>query len=283
VWEWGKSVVPYCYCTFKSKCWASGVHRCTRASQSCLRKIVSYYYVVHKRLLRRAHRGLQLILQRTPSWEIWSLKEAAPVMRSRIASLVRPARFRRCRASCGDVEDPVTCMVIDASQFYEQTSPEDGITAVAWNMAWVTRHTCHDTVSVLDGQGARGSLGGRIPTNGFVPRNVKVMVFGFAELLSLYALCILMTLVQLGNTMWHIPHTPIGNIMGRVTVAAISGRMEIETDLNWQQWRYALEIVSSWTRQQVIALGKYVDDLLGVSHVLCWKCMYLFHEWCLPF
>ena len=124
-----KTVLPYYYCTIKSKCFSSHGRTCIKPLHSCVRKIVSFVAWPLRRCWRAIHRGLETVLKCTGMGdEVWCLRDACRILdsRMRFAGLSRGAGpCRRCRCP----KPSVTCMTADAGQFYESVKAHHAISA----------------------------------------------------------------------------------------------------------------------------------------------------------
>ena len=122
-----KAVLPYYYCTIKSKCFSSHGRTCKKPVHSCVRKIVSFVAWPLRRRWRAIHRGLETVLKCTGMGdEVWRLRDARRILdsRMRFAGLSRGAGpCRRCRCP----KPIVICMTADAGQFYESVKAHHAI------------------------------------------------------------------------------------------------------------------------------------------------------------
>ncbi len=280
--DWKRPCLPYVYGTLKGKCWCSatdtseGKKVCEKIGHKCLRKIVSNCSVYAKKIGRKVHRALQVLVSSTPCWETWNTRDVRRDILRNVARLDRPVDCCVC-IGCGCEKDPFEFMVADAGAFYEQIAPSRAYTDLKWIQDYVYARTGHASVSVKEGRKAEGHLGGNpAPYIGF--GNVT-MVFLFHELLAFLVCFLGISFVQFGDSVFSVKNTPIGNVLGRMAVAIVTAKCEIVADAVWHITAKTFNINTNLPRNKVLFCMKYVDDLMTGSWFLCGKkCQYRFAQ-----
>ena len=130
---WTGSIVPYTYCTIKSKCHDQSVMRrgrtCEKPGHSCMRKIISWWHHPARPQLRAAGRAAAAWIECLHmSWECASMKTSCSDLRRLWLRACRMAGGGCCRSHCrlcGKVLHSPTVYTADAAQFYEEVRGSD--------------------------------------------------------------------------------------------------------------------------------------------------------------
>ena len=125
---WTGSIVPYTYCTIKSKCHDQSAMRrgrtCLKPGHSCMRKIISWWHHPARPQLRAAGRAAAAWIEcLRMSWECVSMKNSCSDLRRLWCRACRMAGDGCCRSHCrlcGKVLHSPTVYTADAAQFYEE-------------------------------------------------------------------------------------------------------------------------------------------------------------------
>lgn len=127
-------LLPYVYCTIKSKCFLSGrksVRICKEIGHSCARKICSYVKWPRRVVWKRIHRCAELLVKEMrPGAETWGLRDAAKRLKDGLAFLQVGENPNLC-ARCCCRKNALTVVVADAGQFYEEVSSEKACFALS--------------------------------------------------------------------------------------------------------------------------------------------------------
>lgn len=273
-----KSIIPYLYVSVKRKCYRGPkTRRRTRVKvdHSCTRKIVSFVAMYGRKRNKRFHRAGQCFLEKTPSWEVWSMKLAPEHLHKGFARLRYDERFRHVCIVCGGRKKPVSSSVCDLPQAYEQIEPPQATEDLGWMIALSSEITGHRTVTInrdLPGMPFLGGVpGARLCLQG------PYQVVTRAEVFQWISPLLQLVWVRVGDAIWKTPGTCIGNPMGRLALAAYTGGQEIGLDARWKRGElkhpgWAKVAREGWTREECVATGKYADDWNGDSLAACNPC-----------
>ena len=262
-----KSVLPYYYCTIKSKCFSSHGRTCNKPLHSCVRKIVSFASWPLRRRWRAIHRGLETVLKCTGIGdEIWCLRDACRVLdsRMRFAGLSCGAGF--CRR-CGCSTPSVAFMTADAGQFYGSVKAHHAISAARQVFMKAERITGHNTVTVLRGKRRVAFLGGHCRAN------VHGFVFAFVELVLAFAACMFVTFCSLGDMVFRLTGLPIGGVVSKVAASYVLALDEHRwyCDIARRQQHGFSTTNPAWDRE--VARARYTDDIIWISNSYCHRCL----------
>ena len=130
---WTGSIVPYTYCTIKSKCHDQSAMRrgrtCQKPGHSCMRKIISWWHHPARPQLRAAGRAAAAWIEcLRMSWECASMKTSCSDLRRLWCRACRTAGDDCCRSHCRLCEKVLhspTVYTADAAQFYEEVRGSD--------------------------------------------------------------------------------------------------------------------------------------------------------------
>lgn len=184
-------------------------------------------------------------------------------------------RFRHTCIVCGGKKKPVSSSVRDLPQAYEQVEPPLATRDFGWMIELASERTGHKNVTINRDNPGNSFLGG-VP-GAHLCLQGPFQVLTRAEVYQWVTTLFQLVWVRVGDTIWRTPGTCIGNPMGRLALAAYTGRQEVKLDMRWsrgelvhQGWaRVARE---GWTREECVATGKYADDWNGDSLVACNPC-----------
>jgi len=222
------------------------------------------------------HRGIQGILEVFPTWELWNMKNLRKEVLERASRLRRDPCYRKVCAWCNQGKGQVAQGLFDASAFYEQVAPRTAILALAFFLLSAASWLGLASISVAKTIPMTTKLGGllhpRIPS--FFPAKALVWTLTFVEIYMWFGAFISVNVVEALDAVWMIAPgaTAIGSPFGRVCVALVSGRQELEFDHNWRIFTAGTPLEGT-RRNEIFAALKYVDDLWLLSYVICISCL----------
>lgn len=104
-----------------------------------------------------------------------------------------------------------------------------------------------------------------------MPRDARIVVFSFIEIVALATLFCSINLASIGQTVWLVLNTPIGSFLGKVAAVAVATKVEVLFDACWPAYMVNRGLYG-WTRRQTVFYLRYTDDVYSASKVWCAKC-----------
>ena len=154
-------------------------------------------------------------------------------LRKNYDQLVYLPQYEKKRIVCGGKKEPVTSLVQDAPQAYELMEPREAIRDLRWCMALAVTLFGFSTVTFVEANPAASFLGGALASSRLFTTPTSVLAF--SEIHQFVAAIFLLTFVQVGDTVYRAPGTCTGNPMGRLALASVTGRDELEMDKNGER------------------------------------------------
>lgn len=280
-----QSAVPYTYLTVKDKCFETlmqglaVVRTCASDAHSCMRKIISFKVVPGRRFCKPIHRAIQTLIQFFPTIELWGVSKQYSTMKGAVDGLDDNHLFLTECKRCGGEKDCVLCGTVDAPAYYETVPPGLSVNALIFYIvrAWRTSPFRHVGVRRSKKLEAKLCTPRQDPLiNDYFPESAGTWTFSFIEMLLYYAAYINWRFTQAFGAVWVCPSTAtmIGNPFGRIAVALVSGRAALEFDEAWNTYVQGTPLEGT-TREEVLGMVMYVDDVFFCSYVLCMKCFLL--------
>ena len=263
-------LLPYVYCTIKSKCFLSGcksVRICKEIGHSCARKICSYVKWPRRIVWKRIHRSAELLVKEMrPGAETWGLRDAAKRLKDGLAFLQVGENPNLC-ARCCCRKNALTVVVADAGQFYEEVSSEKACFALS-NIVLEARLAGWTHVAVGRRKRRRAFLSTK-PGG----QNSAYFWFSLEDILRAFFGAMCVSLVSVGHLVAQMQGLPIGGLMSKVATSAVLATEE-EDWLKNQARRFAHGFPFSDRSWPSCCLHlRYVDDVLLASRLLCRNCM----------
>jgi hypothetical protein len=211
-----------------------------------------------------------------PALEVHDMSELGPRLNDAVGRLWAPSRPRLCRRfGCNCRVESTSVVTVDIDQAFEACSATAILPSFLYFAARFRRATRLSSVVVRKGKKAFV----RASAPGYGTGDVSLSCDQLS--LALYASCYL-TLVALGDLIFELRGLPIGAIMSAVCVSLYLGFHELT-------WREDLERQASagfsfgtWDVDSVVQSLRYVDDVVGISHVLCPECLLAWMECSYP-
>ena len=270
-------LLPRGYVTIKSKCFANEkmIGRvCEKDRHSCARKICSYSQWPKKLVWRRVHRAIDTLIKKvSPGAEVWGLDDAALRLQHGLSKLHVSPCSHTCLC-CSNVKQPLTAVVADASQFYEEVEP---LSAVAALGEILVRAASKGWTGVFVGRAKKRqaflSSGGSFPHS-------KFCFFGFKTLLSCFHAAMAIPFVSFGKVVCKMKGVPIGGLCSKIATSAVLTEQE-------EEWFHRLRAIGhSGFRFPHTDLSstclhlRYIDDVLLASKTWCRTCLLKYLSQC---
>ena len=264
-------LLPYVYCSIKSKCfWAGHKARrvCEQSGHSCVRKICSYWKWPRRRLWRKIHKGIDLLIKRfSPGAETWGLSDASSRLKSGLSKLRPGARLCACHR-CNCHKAPLTVVIADAGQFYEEVSPAAACNAVTEIVLKASR-SGWTHVAVHRSCKKQSFLSTRVSPpigSGFVWFSLREITCAFFA-----AMCV--SLVSVGHLVASLKGLPIGGLLSRAAASAYLASAE-QSWLSSAASRHqaGFRSVSGLWSNTMLHL-RYIDDVILASRAFCRQCL----------
>ena len=262
----GLELLPYCYVTFKDKCWQGHLRICRKLHHSCTRKIISYAQWPAKQNWKSIHRAWETILLTFgDSADTKSLDDAAHRLKHELWRLpANPACVcMRCHRDMASVEG----LVADAGQFFEVVSPCQSNTEAAKLLAIFTTSSPSPVVSVRVAKKRIGWVSRPACHLSSTVRNWTASEL-FRAFVAASAVCV----TSVGQTIFRANGLPIGGLLSKVAACIFLGGEERRWRCDiFRQRHEGYRAVQPW-RNAVCHL-RYVDDVFLASRLYCRLCL----------
>ena len=263
-------VLPYVYGTVKSKCFQGAAWVCQKERHSCFRKVVSCAAWPMRKRWRYIHRALEFVMREVGGGdEVWSLREAADIISSRLQT-AKVGQIKRCTCGrCGVKKTPVVAFTADAGQFFEVVSPRYANKIARTILARAARISQKYVVTVLRNAKRKAFFGGTVND----PDTSCSFRFLLDELYLAFVAATLVNLCSIGSSVFHMGGLPIGGVLSKIAASYVLGFEEHAwlCDIVRRSSHGFAASSSSWDCE--VARGRYVDDILWVSAVYCHDCL----------
>ena len=270
-------LLPKGYVTIKSKCFAHGdiIGRvCEKHGHSCARKICSYSQWPKKLVWRRVHRAIDTLIKRiSPGAEVWGLDDAALRLRHGLDKLHASQAKHVCK-NCGDVKQPLTAVVADASQFYEEVEPFSAVTALG-NILVRAASKGWQGVSVGRAKKRQGFL-----TSAKSSPHSKFCFFDFKTLLSCFHAAMAVPFVTFGKVVCKMRGLPIGGLCSKIATSAVLTEQEEDWFRRLTTPGHAGFRFSQGSFSSTCLHLRYIDDVFLASKVWCRTCLLQYLSQC---
>ena len=211
-------LLPYVYCTIKSKCFQSGhksVRICKEIGQSCARKICSYVKWPRRIVWKRIHRCAELLVKKIrPGAETWGLRDAAKRLKDGLGFLQAGENPYLCTRCCCR-KDALNVVVADAGQFYDEVCSEKACFALssiileAWLAGWT---------HVAVGRSKRRNVFLSPKSGG---QNSAYFWYSLEDILRAFFGAMCVSLASVGHLVAQMHGLPIGGLMSKVATSAV--------------------------------------------------------------
>ena len=257
--------LPYCYGSFKDKCFSGGRRICSKVGHSCMRRIVSYVKWPARRAWRRVGRAISFILRTTLlTDEIWALKDSREAMEQRLGRLLPPRQVGicdRCGGACLDMQG----LTADAGQFFEAVSASEACAAFHRTLQ-IAKADGHSSVTVA---GDRTVFYG-----GCIFRSLRrCTVFLLNDLYWIFAAACCIKYAHTGDKVWTFSGLPIGGLLSKVAASCVLGLQEHVWSSSPDKRAQTGFAFNGRLWNHMVARGRYVDDVVWFSRALCLSCL----------
>ena len=262
-------VLPYCYMTFKSKCFADHFHTCTKASHSCMRKLVAYAGWPKKPLWRSAHRALDtLVKSHGCTCDVFSLKEASSRLHEGLRQLAEASPVGdQCECTrCHRAKPRTVAIVADAGQFYENVDSCEAVACVGELLQVFQAHSPAKWIIVAKGKKRRAWFS-TSPWN----KPAGAHAWSPEDLFRMFTAAMFMVYTTVGRSVFKLTGLPVGGQLSKVAASAVLGADERAWCLQYRKRHNEGFYARDWCKT-VVHL-RFVDDVILVSSTYCTNCL----------
>ena len=274
--------IPLVYPTIKRKCYSglqewvtflgcnypcSCMSTCQKPQHSCMRNVVTFARFPGKQQLRAVSRALRHLYSKIfVGWAVDNLAKAADNVRAAFAGLSACPDSGRC-VGCGSMLFGPTIKIFDAGQAYEMVSLQSVHRdidlllrrAVELNMGIVQVFKTARALVAISRSLQRGSDDRTVLVSASIQRCVEAYLK--------------FRIYRLGDRfVEQTTGVPIGGFMSSSLLGLVLSAAEARFDsCGWPRWCEQRGVLLS--RSSCLALLRYEDDLLAMSHTLCGCCV----------
>ena len=269
--KWTGSIVPYTYCTIKSKCHDQSAERrgrtCQKPGHSCMRKIISWWHHPARPQLRAAGRAAAAWIECLHmSWECASMKTSCSDLRKSWLRACRMAGGGHCRSHCrlcGKRLHSPTVYTADAAQFYEEVRGSDILETLQHLLQYSEQRGIH---SVMLRESRR--------RHAYLSKKKHVTrehwkCWPVRRIVALLHLCLSQPFATFGNSVWmQRQGVPIGGLVSGALCSVLLGFAEFRCKTMELEGARVPGYVPPCT-----ARLRYVDDQVWISATDCHDCV----------